>query len=253
MDRDIRKTEAQIAKQQGVGPKLEEIATDLQALNEQIANAESRERELLRDIEGRRALLNPKKQELTRGLENYERAQPALRRANLARQVAAALEEVIGESYPKHIADVAREMTTAYRSMAHKSLVQQIEIDSECNVRLLGDGGKDIRTMDSSAGENQIFSLALIAAISKVSKREFPIVMDTPLARLDTQHRLRVLKYFTDQLGLQVILLSQPDEVHGRYLDAIRDKVGIAYKVAHSELSNGVGMSSVAPGYFERV
>ncbi len=171
----------------------------------------------------------------------------------LARQVAAALEEVIGESYPKHVNDVAREMTTAYRAMAHKSLVHQIEIDAECNVRLLGDGGRDVRMMDTSAGENQIFALALIAAISIVSKRDFPIVMDTPLARLDPQHRLRVLKFFTEQLGLQVILLSQPDEVHGRYLEAIREKVGVSYKVSHSELSNGVGMSSVVPGYFERI
>ena len=39
--------------------------------------------------------------------------------------------------------------------------------------------------MDSSAGEEQIFALSLIAAIAKVSGTKVPFVMDTPLARLD--------------------------------------------------------------------
>jgi DNA sulfur modification protein DndD len=152
-----------------------------------------------------------------------------------------------------HIDEVASEMTIAFRSMAHKTLLKKIQIEPDCTVRLLGDQGRDMRTMDSSAGENQIFALSLIAAISLVSKRSFPIVMDTPLARLDTGHRLRVLKYFTEKVGEQVILLSQPDEVHGQYLDAIRPRVSKAFKLEHVEIGNGVGRSHVVDGYFEEV
>ncbi len=253
LDRSIRRTESQIAQQQGVGPKVEALAKELQELNQVIAAWEQRERELSRGIDGSRATIAPKRQELARGLEGHERAQPALRRLNLADRIAAVLEEVIGESYPRHIEEVASEMTVAFKAMAHKTVVHKIEIDPDCTVRMLGDAGRDVRTMDTSAGENQIFALSLIAAISVVSKRNFPIVMDTPLARLDTDHRLRVLKYFTEKLGQQVILLSQPDEVHGRYLNAIRDKIGVACKVVHSELGDGVGTSSVTPGYFEKV
>ena len=42
-----------------------------------------------------------------------------------------------------------------------------------------------------------------------------------PLARLDTDHRTNVLRYFATQASEQVVFLSQPDEVHGPYLQAI--------------------------------
>lgn len=252
-DKALRKTDRLIAQQHGVSEKVDGIATELQNLNEDIAEKEARARELQRQVEGTRSVLSPKKTELARMLEGHEKAQPALRRAATADSIANLIGAVVAECYPLHIDQVAAEMTTAYRAMAHKSLLKEIKIEPDCTVKLLGDNGRDMRTMDSSAGENQIFALALIAAISLVSKRSFPIVMDTPLARLDTEHRLRVLKYFTEKVGEQVILLSQPDEVHGPYLEAIRGRVGKAFKVEHVEIGNGVGRSQVVDGYFEEM
>lgn len=252
-EKSLHKTERLIAQQHGVSEKTEGIAAELQKLNEDIAEKESRSRELQRQVEGAKSVLHPKKQELARMLEGHQKAQPALRRAATADKIADVIEGVVAECYPLHIDEVAAEMTTAFRAMSHKTLLKEIKIEPDCTVRLLGDQGRDMRAMDSSAGENQIFALALIAAISIVSKRSFPIVMDTPLARLDTDHRLRVLKYFTEKVGEQVILLSQPDEVHAQYLDAIRTRVGKALKVEHIELGNGVGRSHLVDGYFEEI
>ena len=141
-------------------------------------------------------------------------------------------------------------MTTVYRQLAHKTLVKRIEIGADCTVKLLGDKDRDVRTMDASAGEEQIFALALIAAIAKVSETRVPIVMDTPLARLDTDHRSNVLRYFAAQAGEQVIFLSQPDEVHGSYLKVVKDRVCKAYHIEFEELDNGVGKAHVRNGYF---
>ena len=44
-----------------------------------------------------------------------------------------------------------------------------------------------------SAGEEQIFSQALISAVVQVSNFEFPMIVDTPLARLDDAHRTSIL------------------------------------------------------------
>jgi DNA sulfur modification protein DndD len=252
-EKSLRKVDRQIAQQHGVGDKVNEIASELKTLNEALVEKEGQARELRRLVDGTRAVLNPKRQELARLLETHQRAQPALRRAAMADRIASLIETVVQECYPHHIDEVAVEMTAAFRAMAHKSLLSRIEIDADCTVRLLGDGGRDMRTMDASAGENQIFALSLIAAISRVSKRPFPIVMDTPLARLDSEHRLRVLKYFTQHVGEQVVLLSQPDEVHGKYLNAIRPRVRTAFNLQHEELGDGVGVTRVSPGYFEEV
>jgi DNA sulfur modification protein DndD len=74
--------------------------------------------------------------------------------------------------------------------------------------------------------------------------------MDTPLARLDTDHRTNVLRYFANQASEQVVFLSQPDEVHGPYLRVIRDRVCAAYHFEFEELGDGIGRAHVRPGYF---
>lgn len=253
LEGELRKVQMRIAQQQGVDDKFKEINTELESLNSQVSDLEARSRELNRSLDGDRALQNAARQKLSALVDGHQKAQPALARAAMADRVAGMIEEVIKESYPMHIEQVASEMTSAFKSLAHKGLLREVKIDSDCNVRLLGDGGRDMRDMDSSAGENQIFALSLIAAIARVSQREFPVFMDTPLARLDREHRLNVLKFFTQRGNEQVILLSQPDEVHGPYLDAIRDRVAVSYKIEHTELGNGVGRSMVRRGYFEEV
>ena len=83
----------------------------------------------------------------------------------------------------------------------------------------------------------------MITAITKVSGRTFPFVVDTPLARLSRDQRIGVLKTFTDRPG-QVILLSTDQEVVDDKLDAIRDRIIASYelKVAHDE---GVAVTTV--------
>jgi DNA sulfur modification protein DndD len=108
------------------------------------------------------------------------------------------------------------------------------------------------RAVDAAFGWRRTdFTQALIQAIAKVSGRDFPFVVDTPLARLDVDHRIGVLRHFTDRAG-QVILLSTDTEVVGPYLDAIRKRVLAAYRLnVHTE--DGVTVTTVQEGYFERI
>lgn len=229
------------------------MTEELEKVSTEANEIDARVKELKRLIDADRGQLAPKRRELARLVDGQQRAQPQLARASQADRIADMLDGVIQESYPLHIERVGKQMTEAYLALAHKKLVKKITIDESCSVQLLGDEGRDLRMMDSSAGEDQIFALSLIAAIARVSARAVPVVMDTPLARLDPEHRINVLKYFTERAGEQVILLSQPDEVSGRYLDAIRDRVCESYVLEHEELANGVGINKVRKGYFEGV
>ena len=103
--------------------------------------------------------------------------------------------------------------------------------------------GSDLHRIDKSAGASQVFTQALITAITKISGRTFPFVVDTPLARLSRVQRIGVLKTFTDRPG-QVILLSTDQEVVDDKLDAIRNRIIASYelKVAHDE---GIAITTV--------
>lgn len=250
LEYQVNRIQSQINDTKGIDQKTKELSDELRALTDEIADLKSQQSSLERELEGLRGQINPLRADLRRKEQSYIEAAPTLKMAGLADKIAEMLESTIKEAFPSHINDVAKHMTKAYLAMAHKKIVKKIEIDDDCRVRLLGSDGRDLRRMDSSAGESQIFALSLISAIANASECRFPIVMDTPLARLDTEHRTNMLKYFIDS-GSQVILLSQPDEVHGDYLKLIEPRLAKAVTIYHDEIAEGVGQSRLVEGYFE--
>lgn len=240
----------EIAQLSGVEDRIREVSDEIERLNRQDKELTEEINNIRRQEETDGAALSQRRPELARYQERFHNSQPQLSRAAKAEGVVKLIQHAIEDLYPLHVARLGQEMTTIYRSLAHKGLVKNIEIGADCSVRLLGDRGRDLRSLDASAGEEQIFALSLIAAIAKVSGAKVPIVMDTPLARLDTDHRTNVLKYFSSQASEQVILLSQPDEVHGSYLKVIKDRIGAKFHLDYEELGDGVGRAHVRQGYF---
>lgn len=241
----------QIAGLSGVEDRIRDDMSELERLNQQAGRLREQMGELTRQQQADTSTLNSLRQQAGNLAARHKDAQPYLAKAAKADQIATLIGDAIEDLYPKYVDRLGQEMTSVYKQLAHKNLVKKIEIARDCTVKLLGDKGHDIRTMDCSAGEDQIFALSLIAAIAKVSGTKVPIVMDTPLARLDTEHRSNVLRYFAAHAGEQVIFLSQPDEVNGDYLRVIRDRVCKAYHIEFEELDNGVGKAHVRKGYFQ--
>lgn len=247
-EEEKRRLESEIAHLQGVGPQVEAKMTELRSVTERIDKLNTEVGGHKRELDGLGGQIGAKRQELARLAENRDAAAPAVRRAARADKVATMIDDIIAEAVPGQIATVAATMTEAYRAMAHKTIVRQVEIDTDCNVRLLSANGRDVRDMALSAGEQQVFAQALIAAVAKVSGRDFPIVVDTPLARLDDAHRAGVLRHFTDRVG-QVILLSTDTEVVGTYYDVVKPRVLKEFHIVH-EHDGDIGRSHPEEGYF---
>jgi DNA sulfur modification protein DndD len=239
----------ELSRTQGIGPELD---AKRDALKQTINDLEKANRELGAHkatevaLSGRLDNLN---KDIARATAHADQRQPEVRRAARAQKVAAMIDDLIQEAVPGQILDVANAMTEAYREMAHKTgLVRQIEISEDCSVKLVNQRGRDLRDLDLSAGEKQIFTQSLISAIASVSGRSFPMIVDTPLGRLDHDHREAVLKHLSKRNG-QVILLSTNTEVIGPYLDAISPHVSKSYRVKH-EQDGDVGRSWPVEGYF---
>lgn len=194
--------------------------------------------------------INQKNTELTRMAGQWDAAKPAVRRAMRALKVSSMVDEVVAKAVPNQIQAIAKAMTKAHASMAHKKdLVERIHIDENCDVQLLNAKAVDIRAYDLSAGEKQIFTQSLISAVSSVSGRGFPMVIDTPLGRLDIEHRKGVLNHLANREH-QVILLSTNTEVTAEYLREIAPHIQKRY-LLHFERLGDIGQSTARVGYFE--
>jgi DNA sulfur modification protein DndD len=181
---------------------------------------------------------------------NYEREKKKLdeslpARALIAKceRVRAVLDEVIPALFPLKVRALATAMTKVYRQLAHKDQVAKIEISDDGQTRILGKSGAEI-SFDRSAGENQIFATALIAGLAQVSGVKAPLVVDTPLGRLDSKHRENILQFWTSDKSRQVILLSQDEEISASFYKKIRPSVSKTYLLEHLEVGDGIGRTS---------
>jgi DNA sulfur modification protein DndD len=171
-------------------PAAQEKQTHLSKLSEEIGTLREslRADKLARDAAN--GSLQSKRAEFGRYTEAQGRGAVPLRRAKLAEAAATMIADLLRDALPTQVDDVAKRMTEAWNAMARKKgLVHRIEITPDCEVRLLNKRGEDIRETQLSAGEEQIFTQSLIWAIAEISGRAFPFVVDTPLGRLDEEHR----------------------------------------------------------------
>lgn len=246
----LKRLQEEITRTEAVAPHVDTKRERLSQVGGEIQEYDHEIGALRREMTSQESQINQKNAELTRLSSQLNQAAPSARRAARANKVAQMVDEIVAKAVPSQIDAIAAAMTKAHRSMAHKKdLVERIAIDENCDVKLLNNDGMDLRGYDLSAGEKQIFTQALISAVSSVSGRGFPMVVDTPLGRLDVEHRKGVLNHLV-QREHQVILLSTNTEVVGPYLRAIAPHVQKKYLVNFERVGD-IGQSTVRQGYFE--
>lgn len=246
----LKRLQDEVTRTEAVAPHVDKKRERLTQVNGEIQQYDQEIGALKREMASLETQINQKNTELTKLSGQLDQAAPSARRAARANKVALMVDEIVAKAVPSQIDAIAAAMTKAHRAMAHKKdLVERIAIDENCDVQLLNADDMDLRGYDLSAGEKQIFTQALISAVSSVSGRGFPMVVDTPLGRLDIEHRKGVLNHLV-QREHQVILLSTNTEVVGEYLREIEPHVQKKYLV-HFERVGDIGQSTVRPGYFE--
>jgi DNA sulfur modification protein DndD len=116
----------------------------------------------------------------------------------------------------------ARYLGEALRELWNKTdRLVNVEVSFASRRIALLDAFGEIRKRDLSAGEKQLFAIAFIYALARLSGRLMPFVIDTPLGRLDQQHRRRFVAGFLPNASHQVVLLSTDTEIVGSLYDDI--------------------------------
>lgn len=141
-------------------------------------------------------------------------------------------------------------ITKCFKELVEKdSLVSNIKIESDTlDVIILDIDGNELLKTQLSAGEQQMFAVAVVWALAITSGYKAPVVVDTPMARLDSAHRTNFVTKYLPEASSQVVVLSTDEEIYGQYLDEIRDKIIDCYTLVYDENEQ---CTSVVRGYFE--
>lgn len=144
---------------------------------------------------------------------------------------------------------LASTMTNCFNQIASKQhLISEIQLDAETlDFIYLDSEGSPITRSSFSAGEKQLLVIAMLWALGICSQKKFPVIIDTPLARLDSMHRESLITNYFPYASEQTILLSTDSEVYGKYYDLLSPFIDKEYTLVYKEETKH---TTVERGYF---
>ena len=216
-----------------------QVKSRASALEASIATVKSKIEELKRN---RSALLLKKNEENNEASD----AERVIKHSARTRETLERFRSVIVE---KNVKKIQFHVMESFKKLFRKkSLLIDIRINpSTLEIELIGTQNHIISPERLSAGERQILATSLLWGLARSAGRNLPAVIDTPLGRLDTKHRLHMVERYFPNASHQVILLSTDEEVNHLYYDRLKPFVGHSYTMAFDE---DKGTSEIIAGYF---
>mgnify|MGYP005789041349 FL=1 len=170
-----------------------------------------------------------------------------MRYSNIALHIA---EEFTVELQKRKTGVLADTITACYKKLANKkNLIQKIVMDPRSlDIAYLDDLGKNVSKDSLSAGEKQLMVIAILWALAICSKKKLPVIIDTPLSRLDSMHRTSLVTTYFPQASEQTIILSTDSEIDHTYYNMMRESVGDEFTLSYSEETKS---TTILKGYFQ--
>ena len=161
----------------------------------------------------------------------------------------AALKQYLVAVTELKLRQLEQEVTRCFRALCRKDgFVGQIRIDpTSFNVALFDRHGHVMSKERFSAGEKQVFAVALLWALGRTSGRPLPVLIDTPLARLDSDHRRLLVERYLPCASHQVVVLSTDTEVDEAAFAALEPAVSHAYHLRYDHTEH---VTTADAGYF---
>jgi DNA sulfur modification protein DndD len=124
---------------------------------------------------------------------------------------------------------VAAKATEAFLKLTTEKTYKGLTINDSYGLTIIDGRGRPVSVR--SAGAEQIVALSLIDGLNRTARKSGPIVMDTPLGRLDPKHRANVLAY-VPTMAEQVVLLAHEGEVNrDEDLQPLASRIGAIYDI----------------------
>lgn len=144
---------------------------------------------------------------------------------------------------------LAETMTQCFKQLVSKrELIATIQIDPQTlDFHYYNSKGVEINRSTFSAGEKQLLVIAMLWGLGICSRKQLPIIIDTPLARLDNTHRKALINNYFPKASEQTILLSTDSEVQDRYYEMLKPYVDKAYTLVFDDEEH---CSGIKEGYF---
>jgi DNA sulfur modification protein DndD len=169
-----------------------------------------------------------------------------------AAKALATLTKLAEATVTRNIAAIESSILDSFNQLAGKAdLVTRVRLDPETLEMSVDTADGERQPVERlSAGERQLLAVAILWGLSRVAHREVPLVVDTPLGRLDSFHREKLATNYFPHVAQQVIILSTDEEFDADLRTKIERFISREYLIEFIDIERS---SRIIPGYFMAV
>lgn len=182
--------------------------------------------------------------ELNNKIESLEKEKSLLyarintERINKKLKVLESLQHIITE-YKEQLIETLREelcrgIKESYKTLLPNDNIVSVEMGQDFDITLKDIDGNEISVANQSSGQKQILAIAIFWTLSKLSHSTIPLIIDTPLARIDATNRQRIIQSHYAK-GHQVIVLPHNGEMGLKEYEYAKPYIAGLYKIDNSE------------------
>ena len=177
--------------------------------------------------------------------ETVDSTDRAIKYSNMALQIIERYQVELQKSKARILSET---ITRCYKKLANKkNLINTIEMDPETlDMKYISEDDKEVARDSLSAGEQQLMVISILWALAICSKKKLPVIIDTPLSRLDSLHRTALIKTYFPKASEQTIILSTDSEIDSKYYKMMQHDVGDEFTLNYDERTKS---TSIERGY----
>ena len=229
--------------------ELKAIFSSINAIELDIEKANFKKTELKREIKEKLNIGIKLTHELDKAYAKLKSDEDTIKIDATGNKVIVAMDRLSQNLIKDKISELELEFNRVFQRLTRKKdMAHKVRINPEnFKIELIDKLGNTVNKKRISSGEKQIYAFSMLESLGKVSGRSLPFIVDTPLGRLDSNHRTRLVENFFPKIGEQVIVLSTDTEVDVEFYEALSPHIGKSYEIVYNESE---GSSSVDSGYF---
>ncbi len=228
---------------------LKPIIEKLSTLNQKLGQLNKETQEIDESIRSLTYQIEVAEGKLEKLHVSQQLGQDHIRRQDQVRDVSSVLTTYTSELTQAKVSILSDSIVESFNYLSHKpDRIRRVHINSETfGVTLYDTYNQPLAKEELSAGEKQIYTTALLWGLARTSGKPLPMILDTPLGRLDTSHRELLAERYFPSVSHQVILLSTDTEIDEHLFPLLEPFVSHTF---HLEYQESDEYSDIKEGYF---
>ncbi|POA57758.1 MULTISPECIES: DNA sulfur modification protein DndD [unclassified Pseudomonas] len=208
---------------EGAKHRFDELSTEIAALSRQIEAY----RETLAELRIKEAQTAESAEQARQRIRQCEQRHSTVTKENRAYQLSLRVRRALEFFRDKKRMQIRQSVEDHLNErisvlLAPSQLIKSVTLDDLFVMRYFDEQGDEVARRSISAGMRQLVAMGMLWALRDESARELPVMIDTPLGRIDRENRSLLMSEYFPNAGKPLVLLptnSEMDEDVLRSLD----------------------------------